>query len=115
MPINTVIMDGTLERVFEPRTLESGKTVVSGSIAHGDEKKQVIFIAAWSQYAQDQLAAIPAGSHVIINGQLRKSSYKKDNAWVDKHEVIIFQIEALGGGAAAAPEASGDFDAPPFE
>lgn len=79
--MNTVCIDGRIAKDIELKTTQSGKSVVSFTIAHddgwGDNKKTYwIDVVAWNGTAEMASKWFHKGSKVFITGKLSTRSYE---------------------------------------
>lgn len=62
------------------------------------------FITAWGEKAEGLFSLLVPGQWVVMSGSYRKSSYKKDNAWVDDIHFEANSVVILGELAAVEDE-----------
>lgn len=111
MSINKVIITGRLTRDAELRATASGTEVLSFSVAVNDRRKNPQ-TGEWEDYANfvdckmfgTRAEAISRhvakGTQVAIDGKLRFSSWERDGQRRSKLEVVVDDIELLGGAKA---------------
>ncbi len=97
--MNTICISGTIAREFELKTTQSGKSVVSFTIAHndgwGDNKKTYwIDVVAWNGVADNAAKFFHKGSRVFITGKLTTRSYEtKDGQKRTVTEIVANTID----------------------
>ena len=105
--MNTVCIDGRIAKDIELKTTQSGKSVVSFTIAHddgwGDNKKTYwIDVVAWNGTAEMASKWFHKGSKVFITGKLSTRSYKtQDGQKRTVTEIVASTIDfgdSKGGG-----------------
>jgi single-stranded DNA-binding protein len=111
MSINVVLISGIIDRKFDPKQLESGKSVHSAVLKHevAEGKSASHILGAWSDFAQKQLDAASVGDKVIVNGRLSKSNYKDKTTeeWVEKYEISVNHVEVLVPAEDRVPVGAG--------
>lgn len=121
MDLNKVMLIGRLTRDPESRTIPSGQTVASFSIATSrqwkdqsgqkQEKTEFHNITAWRKLAEIVAQYLKKGKQVYIEGRLETRSWE-DQSGVKKYrtEIVADNLIMLGsrqdGGASSAPAAS---------
>ena len=107
MSINRVILAGNLTREPEVRSTASGMTIVSFGIAvnervkNGDnweDRPNYFDCVFFGTRAEKVSQYISKGSKVAIEGKLRYSQWEKDGQKRSKVEVVVDEIELMGGG-----------------
>ena len=92
--MNTVCIDGRIAKDIELKTTQSGKSVVSFTIAHddgwGDNKKTYWFdIVAWNGTAESAAKFFHKGSKVFITGRLTGRTYNTQDGQKRKVTEIV--------------------------
>jgi single-strand DNA-binding protein len=117
---NQVILMGNLTRDPELRTIPSGQTVCSFSLAlnrsykGGDgnwqETTDYIDVVAWGPLGERVAQYLSKGRPCLVNGRLQSSSWEKDGIKRTKVEVNAQDVTFLGGrgegGSEGSPDAS---------
>lgn len=118
MSINRVIISGNLTRDPEIRQTASGSAVMQLGIAVNDRRKNQQ-TGEWEDYpnfidctmfgnrAEAICQYLEKGSKVAIEGKLRWSQWEKDGQKRSKIEVIIDEIELMGGGQRQGNQPTG--------
>ncbi len=108
MSINRYICTGNLTRDCEVRRTQSGMVVVAFGIAVNDRRKnsqtgdwedQVNYLdcVMFGTRAESLSQYLQKGKKLAIEGKLRYSSWEKDGYKRSKVEVVVDDIELLGG------------------
>ncbi|HTC85181.1 MAG TPA: single-stranded DNA-binding protein [Candidatus Acidoferrum sp.] len=102
--MNKVLLTGRLTRDPELRSLASGKTVTSFSVAtneyrtNGQEKSEFHSIVTWDRLAEICGTYLGKGQQVAVEGRLQTRSWDDDRGvrhW--KTEVVATHVEMLSG------------------
>ena len=108
MSINRVVLTGNLTRDPEVRRTQSGMAIMSFGLAVNDRRKNNQ-TGEWEDYvnfvdctmfgsrAEALSSYLSKGSKVGIDGTLRYSSWERNGQRHSKLEVIVDEIELLGG------------------
>ena len=108
MGINRVIITGNLTRDAEVRRTQSGMAIASFGVAVNDRRRNGQ-TGEWEDYANfvdctmfgtraEKISDyLTKGKKVAIDGKLRYSSWEKDGYKHSKLEVIVDDLELLGG------------------
>jgi single-strand DNA-binding protein len=107
--MNKVILTGRLGKEVESRTLENGTLVANFTMATSDQYKDKVTgekkvatewhnIVAWRKLAEIAKTYLKKGSLVTIVGKLQTRSWEKDGITRYTTEVMVVEIEMLGGG-----------------
>jgi single-strand DNA-binding protein len=116
--MNRVLLTGRLTRDPELRSLASGKTVTSFSVATneytggGKEKSEFHTIVTWDKLAQVCGQYLGKGQQVAIEGRLQTRSWDDDAGkrhW--KTEIVANHVEMLSGRKKKDYEAQSAADA----
>ncbi|MDQ3123583.1 MAG: single-stranded DNA-binding protein [bacterium] len=117
---NQVILMGNLTRDPELRTIPSGQSVCSFSLAlnrsykgadgNWQEATDYIDIVAWGPLGERVAQYLSKGRPCLVNGRLQSSSWEKDGQKRSKVEVNAQDVTFLGGrdgggenGGSSAP------------
>ena len=131
--VNKVILVGNLGRDPELRSTPSGQPVATFSLAtsrkwrdkEGNRQEQTEWhqIVCWGRQAEVAGEYLTKGKQIYVEGRLQTRSWDDRNTGEKKYktEVVCDNFQMLGsrgdsgGGykSPAAPEAGGDFGAPP--
>ncbi|MFL5777357.1 MAG: single-stranded DNA-binding protein [Chloroflexota bacterium] len=131
--MNKVVITGRLTRDPEMRTLASGKSVTTFTVATneflgpGKEKSEYHPIVSWDRLAEIAGTYLGKGQQVAIEGRLQTRSWDDDRGqrhW--KTEIVAAHVEMLSGrrkkdyeaqqaAEALAAQASAYGEAPPTE
>lgn len=124
---NQVILMGNLTRDPELRTIPSGQSVCSFSLAlnrsfkgsdgNWQEATDYIDVVAWGPLGERVAQYLSKGRPCLVNGRLQSSSWEKDGVKRSKVEVNAQDVTFLGGrdggdnsgggGGGGAPASSG--------
>lgn len=120
MSINKVVLTGNLTRDAEMRYTQSGSAVASLGIAVNDRVKNSS-TGEWEDYAnfinctmfgkraEGLQPYLTKGQKVAVDGRLRYSTWESDGQKRSKIEVIVEDLELLGGrGGNSQPAQSGN-------
>lgn len=97
--MNTVCIDGRISKGIELKTTQSGKSVVSFTIAHDDgwgENKKTYWldIVAWNGTAENVAKFFHKGSKVFITGKLTERTYNTKEGQKRKvTEIVALTID----------------------
>ena len=123
--INQVILLGRLTRDPEQRTTNSGKTVVTFSLAVDrlgqDDQADFFDITAWEKLGDLVVQYLSKGRRVLVQGRLRQDSWEdkdtgKKRSRVEVTATDVTFLDGPGQGSAPAPSSqspsvkSGDSD-----
>lgn len=122
--VNKVILVGRLGRDPEVRTLESGVSVASFSIATsetykdrntGERREQTEWhnVVLWRGLAEVAEKYLKKGDQVYIEGKLRTRSWEKDGVTRYTTEIVADEMNMLGGPSSGG--SSGNYPPPPSE
>jgi single-strand DNA-binding protein len=131
--VNKVVITGRLTRDPEMRTLASGKSVTTFTVAtnefigQGKEKSEYHPVVTWDRLAEIAGTYLGKGQQVAIEGRLQTRSWDDDRGqrhW--KTEIVAGHIEMLSGrrkkdyeaqqaAEALAAQATAYGEAPPTE
>lgn len=124
---NQVILMGNLTRDPELRTIPSGQSVCSFSLAlnrsykgsdgNWQEATDYIDIVAWGPLGERVAQYLSKGRPCLVNGRLQSSSWEKDGVKRTKVEVNAQDVTFLGGrndggGDSGGSTSSGSKPAP---
>jgi len=106
---NKVILAGNLTRDPEIRYTTNGKAVTRFSIAINSRSKQKDFVeyvnlVAWNELAEVANNYLRKGAAVLVEGELRTSSYEKNGERRYATDVVIRTLQFLSPKPADAPE-----------
>jgi single-strand DNA-binding protein len=119
---NQVILMGNLTRDPELRTIPSGQSVCSFSLAlnrsfkgadgNWQEATDYIDVVAWGPLGERVAQYLSKGRPCLVNGRLQSSSWEKDGQKRSKVEVVANDVTFLGGRGeggegGGAPASSG--------
>lgn len=120
MSINKVVLTGNLTRDAEMRYTQSGSAVASLGIAVNDRVKNSS-TGEWEDYAnfinctmfgkraEGLQPYLTKGQKVAVDGRLRYSTWESDGQKRSKIEVIVEDLELLGGrGGNSQPAQNGN-------
>lgn len=116
MPVNSVVISGSVKRIFDAREV-AGKPARSAILTQdlGNDKSMDFTIGGFGEFATKQFDSLSTGDRIIVQGRYSARSYKKDDQWVNAVEVSVNHIEHMGdtGGFTAnefVPVAAGNVD-----
>ena len=122
MSINTVTITGNLTRDPDMRSTADGMPVMSFSVAVNDHRKgpdgqwkdypNYVDCTMFGSRAEAVGKYMAKGTKVGIAGKLRYSSWEKDGQKRSKLEVIVDDIELLGGRQEPAEAAYSSAEIP---
>ncbi len=121
---NQVILMGNLTRDPELRTIPSGQSVCSFSLAlnrsfkgsdgNWQEATDYIDVVAWGPLGERVAQYLSKGRPCLVNGRLQSRQWEQDGQKRNKVEVVANDVTFLGGrdgadngGSSSAPAASG--------
>lgn len=119
---NQVILMGNLTRDPELRTIPSGQSVCSFSLAlnrsfkgqdgNWQEATDYIDVVAWGPLGERVAQYLSKGRPCLVNGRLQSRSWEQDGQKRSKVEVVAQDVTFLGGrgegeGSGGAPASSG--------
>ena len=93
--LNTVTITGRLTKDPEMKTTQSGKNVVSFSVAVNGYKEgdvSYIDVTAWEKTAELISKYFNKGSRILISGQLQQRSWEKDGKRQSKIEINVRDV-----------------------
>lgn len=97
---NKVIIAGNLTRDPEPRTTQSGKTVVRFSIAvndFGSQEASFFTVVAWEKLADVCQQYLTKGKPVLVEGRLQSRSFTNQSGEKrSSFEIVAQNIQFLG-------------------
>lgn len=95
--MNTVILTGRLTKEPEVKTLQTGSTVLSFTLAvdrhDKDKNTDFIFCKAWGTKADFIAKYFSKGDPLSLEGSIRSGSYVKDGKKVSTYEVLVNSVE----------------------
>jgi single-strand DNA-binding protein len=110
--INQVILMGNLTRDPELRTIPSGQSVCSFTLAlnrsykgqNGEwtEATDFIDVVAWAQLGERVAQYMKKGRRALVQGRLSQRSWEQDGQKRSKVEVVASDVTFLDGGSGAA-------------
>lgn len=119
---NKVILLGNLTKDPELRTIPSGQTVASFSLAvnrswknaAGEQQEAVDYIDcnAWGKAGELISQYMSKGRSLLVSGRLQQRSWEKDGQKRSKIEVVVEDFNFVGGPGDSAAPASGASDKP---
>ena len=122
MSINTVTITGNLTRDVDMRSTADGMPVMSFSVAVNDRRKgpdgqwkdypNYVDCTMFGSRAEAVGKYMATGTKVGIAGKLRYASWEKDGQKRSKLEVIVDDIELLGGKQEPAETAYSSAEIP---
>lgn len=114
---NQVILMGNLTRDPELRTIPSGQSVCSFSLAlnrsykgsdgNWQEATDFVDIVAWGPLGERVSQYLSKGRPCLVNGRLQSRSWEQDGQKRSKLEVVAQDVTFLGGGSGASGSDSG--------
>lgn len=115
MSINKVFITGNLTRDADIRSTASGMTVAAFSVAvnerikdqdTGEWKDRPNFIdcTLFGKRAEGLSPYLTKGTKVAVEGKLRWSQWEQNGSKRSKIDVIVDEIELMGGKKHAAPQ-----------
>ena len=130
--MNRVILMGNITRKPEIRKTPSGASVCNFSIAVSEkykdkqgqwvDKAEFINCVAWNRTAEVIEQYLDKGSKILVEGKMSTSSYDKNGEKRYKTEVIVSNMQMLGGKSdnqatqqAPAPSQAPSYDAPSYQ
>lgn len=128
MSVNKVILVGNLGADPELKTLESGQSVCTFSIATNErwtdknnqkqERVEWHRIVVWGKMAESSAKYLEKGRQVFIEGKLQTRSWEKDGQKHWMTEIVAQNVQFLGKGEGGGRREDGapppeDNDAPP--
>jgi single-strand DNA-binding protein len=109
--INQVILMGNLTRDPELRTIPSGQSVCSFTLAlnrsfkgqNGEwtEATDFIDVVAWAQLGERVAQYMKKGRRALVQGRLSQRSWEQDGQKRSKVEVVASDVTFLDGGSGA--------------
>ena len=111
---NRVILIGRATRDPELKTTPSGTSVVSFSIAcnrswtqAGEKKEEVGFFncTAWAKLAETIAQYVKKGDKIAVEGRLQQRSWEKDGQKHSVVEIVVDNVQFLGGKSDGKKEA----------
>jgi len=97
---------GRFGRTPEVRFTQSGKAVCSTSIAcQWDDKTEWVNVVFWDKQAELVGAYCEKGSFVRLSGRLQTREWEKDGVKRHTTEVVVHEMQFLGGGQAKQQQA----------
>lgn len=119
---NQVILMGNLTRDPELRTIPSGQSVCSFSLAlnrsfkgadgNWQEATDYIDVVAWGPLGERVAQYLSKGRPCLVNGRLQSSSWEKDGVKRSKVEVNAQDVTFLGGRGEGGGDSGGGAPAP---
>lgn len=111
---NRVILVGNLTRDPEIRYTQSGKAVTKFSLAvnnpRNKEETTFVDIVAWDRLGETCNSYLKKGSNCLVEGRLVIRSYEdKDGQKRKATEIVIDNMQMLGGRGEGAPGGGGDY------
>lgn len=113
---NQVILMGNLTRDPELRTIPSGQSVCSFSLAlnrsykgsdgEWQEATDYVDVVAWGALGERVTQYITKGRPVLVNGRLQSRSWEQEGQKRSKVEVVAQDVTFLGGGSRGDSGAS---------
>ncbi len=114
---NQVILMGNLTRDPELRTIPSGQSVCSFSLAlnrsykgsdgNWQEATDFVDIVAWGPLGERVSQYLSKGRPCLVNGRLQSRSWEQDGQKRSKLEVVAQDVTFLGGGSGASASDNG--------
>jgi len=121
--MNKVFLVGNLTRDPETRTLGSGVTMCTFSIAvnrrfanaNGTREADFLNIVTWRQLAETCSRYLAKGRKVSVIGSIQTRSYDaQDGSKRHVTEIVADEVEFLTAAGASAPRDNGGFDSMPI-
>jgi len=103
--MNRVLLVGNCGKDAEKRTLSSGKTVMSFTLATRDGKDVTNWhnITVWNP---PDFLDVSKGARVAVDGSIRNSTYDdKDGTKRHRSEVVAYRVESFGNGGEKTKDA----------
>lgn len=114
---NQVILMGNLTRDPELRTIPSGQSVCSFSLAlnrsfkgsdgNWQEATDYIDVVAWGPLGERVSQYLTKGRPCLVNGRLQSRSWEQDGQKRSKVEVVAQDVTFLGGRGGGSDDGSG--------
>lgn len=114
---NQVILMGNLTRDPELRTIPSGQSVCSFSLAlnrsfkgsdgNWQEATDYIDVVAWGPLGERVSQYLSKGRPCLVNGRLQSRSWEQDGQKRSKVEVVAQDVTFLGGAGGGTGNSSG--------
>jgi single-strand DNA-binding protein len=103
---NTITIIGNLTKDAELRFTQSGKQVVTFSLAYNHDKESVSYfeVTVWGQYAEKMHNYLRKGKQVAVTGELRQARWEQDGQSRSKVGITARTVQLLGGGEKKGPE-----------
>lgn len=111
--LNLVVLTGRLARDIELKTTQNGTTLCNCSIAVGTKKKvgnnwedvtNWVNLTMFGRTAELANEYTRKGSHIRVTGSLSVRSYEKDGQKRTSTDVIVNELQFLGGGKPQQPQ-----------
>jgi single-strand DNA-binding protein len=111
---NRVILVGNLTRDPEIRYTQSGKGVTKFTLAvnnpRNKEETTFVDIVAWDRLGETCNTYLKKGTNTLVEGRLVIRSYEdKDGVKRKATEVVIDNMQMLGGRPQGGPDEGGDY------
>ena len=104
--LNRVFMTGTLGKAPELRSSKNGQSICWFSICQNSFSKKVdgeyektaqwFQVCAYEKIADQCIERLEKGSQVLIEGELKHTSYEKDGQKIHKIEIVAKKVGMLG-------------------
>jgi len=105
--MNSVNLIGRLTKDVELKTFGKGKesgavarvtlAIRDGKDAEGEERTQFISCTLWNKTAEIAAEYCAKGDQVAVSGRLVNNNYEKDGQMVYQTEVVVNNLELIGG------------------
>ena len=120
--MNTVVLLGRITAPLELKQTQSGKSVVSFSLAvkRPYEKDVTDFynVTAWNKQAELLSMYVDKGNRLCVRGHLQNSSWEKDGQKHYKTEIIadeVFFVDSKNDAQGAETAQGGSFIPPAYQ
>lgn len=97
--INVVLLVGRITRDSETRQASNGNAVAKFSIAINGYKDSVSFVdcVMFGKMAESVSQYLKKGKQVCVEGEIKQNRWERDGAKHSKLEIVVNQIQLLGG------------------
>lgn len=96
MPINVVVVSGTVHKLFEERETNAGLKNRSLLInLKENDKDRRIYVNAFGTVVES-MDELEEGGAILVQGRLTEQAWQKDEEWHHRVEIVASKIEDLG-------------------
>lgn len=112
--LSLAVLDGNLTRDPETRTIKTGKSVTTFTVAmnheygskEGNKSVSFILVETWDKLAENCAAYLKKGSRVTVSGNLREDRWKDEGGKQHNRHKVIAQTVRFDGGRKDKEEAA---------